>query len=122
VEVVDEAAPGDPEVIKPPFSDMAEDIPQLDNGEIPVNRFGLAKHALFVPNQAEPYATYITVEDWQIGFADLVKRIYDSPKLDNAEKMAKHNALRDANQTFMKSWNGKQTAKLLETIAIIRSK
>ena len=106
-QIVDEAAPGDPEVIKPPFSDMAEDIPQLDNGELPTNRFGLAKHALFVPNQSEPYATYITVEDWQVGFADLVKRIYDSPKLSNEDKMQKHNALRDANETFMKSWTGK---------------
>ena len=101
---------------------IEEDIPQLDNGEIPPNRFNLAKHALFVPNQSEPYATYLTIEDWQEGFAELVKRIYDSPKLTNEEKMQKHNALRDANETFMKSWTGKHTAKLLETIAMIRSR
>ena len=79
-------------------------------------------HKLYVPNQEEPYAIYPTVEEWQEGFAELVKRIYDSPKLDNQEKMAKHNALRDANEKFMKTWTGSQTAKLLEVIAIIRSK
>ena len=102
--------------------DIAEDIPQIDNGEMPPNRFNIAKHHLFVPNQSEPYATYLTIEDWQEGFAELVKRIYDSPKLQNEEKMQKHNALRDANETFMKTWTGKHTAKLLETIAKIRSK
>jgi len=110
------------EMGKVDLNDIAEDIPQLDNGEIPTNRFNIAKHALFVPGQSEPYATYLTTEDWQEGFADLVKRIYDSPKLDNQEKMEKHNALRDVNESFMKSWTGTQTAKLLEVISTIRSR
>ena len=110
------------EMGKVDLNDIAEDIPQLDNGEIPTNRFNIAKHALFVPGQSEPYATYLTTEDWQEGFADLVKRIYDSPKLDNQEKMEKHNALRDANESFMKKWTGTQTAKLLEVISTIRSR
>ena len=114
---------GKVEEVKPvELSEIVEDIPQLDNREIPPNRFNIAKHHLFVPNQPEPYATYLTIEDWQEGFAELVKRIYDSPKLQNEEKMQKHNALRDANEIFMKTWNGKHTAKLLETIAKIRSK
>jgi len=110
------------EMGKVDLNDIAEDIPQLDNGEIPPNKFNIAKHALFVPGQSEPYATYLTTEDWQEGFADLVKRIYDSPKLDNQEKMEKHNALRDVNESFMKSWTGTQTAKLLEVISTIRSR
>ena len=116
---------GEVQIEQPKYVELInldEDIPQLDNGEIPQNRFNIAKHNLFVPNQSEPYATYLTVEDWQEGFAELVKRIYDSPKLQNEEKMQKHNALRDANETFMKTWTGKHTAKLLETISIIRSK
>ena len=92
--------------------DMVEDIP----GEVTL------AHKLYVPNQDEAYAVYPTVEEWQEGFAELVKRIYDSPKLDTQEKMLKHNALRDANEKFMKTWTGAQTAKLLEVIAIIRSK
>jgi hypothetical protein len=114
---------GKVEVVAPvTLENIEEDIPQLDNGEIPTNRFNIAKHALFVPGQSEPYATYLTTEDWQVGFAELVKRIYDSPKLDNQEKMLKHNALRDANEAFMKTWTGTQTAKLLEVISQIRSK
>ena len=101
---------------------ITEDIPSFGDGEIPPNKFNIAKHALFVPGQSEPYATYLTTEDWQEGFADLVKRIYDSPKLDQQEKMEKHNALRDANESFMKTWTGTQTAKLLEVISTIRSR
>ena len=85
------------------LADIAEDIPD----GIP----------LYVPNQDSAYETYKGIEDWMDGFVDLAKRIYESPKLDERTKLEKHNALRDRNMLYMKSWNGSQTAKLLEKIA-----
>jgi RecT family len=85
------------------LSEIAEDIPD--------------SIALYVPNQEQAYERYANIDEWMDGFVNLSKRIYDSPKLDTATKLEKHNALRDCNATFMKSWNGSQTAKLLEKIA-----
>ena len=85
------------------LNDIIEDIPD----GIP----------LYVPNSDSAYATYTSIADWMDGFVDLAKRIYESPKLDDRTKLEKHNALRDCNAAYMKSFNGNQTAKLLEKIA-----
>jgi hypothetical protein len=39
---------------------------------------------LYVPNQDEPYAKYLNIKDWQMGFLDMARRIYTSPKFDEA--------------------------------------
>ena len=103
---------------------IEEDIPVLDNGEIstPKGNLGkmLNKYPLYIPGADEPYAVYLNTEDWQEGFFEISKKIYESSKYDDKTKLEKHNALRDANEAFMKSWNGTQTAKLLEKIATLR--
>jgi hypothetical protein len=116
---------GKVEVVATDLNTIEEDPPQIDNGEVPIRKGNFAKfavtHNLYIPGNNEPYAQYMSVEDWQDGFIDLVTRIYESGKFDQKQKLEKHNALRDANETFMKSWTGKQTAKLLEKIATLRS-
>jgi RecT family len=111
---------GKVEVVAPTIETIEEDVPEVVK---PAGNFAkfVAKHDLFIPGNDEPYAQYLSVEDWQDGFIDLVTRIYESGKFDSKQKMEKHNALRDANATFMKSWSGKQTAKMLEKISTLRS-
>ena len=96
----------------------------MDNGEVstPKGNLGkmLNKYPLYIPGADEPYAVYLNTEDWQEGFIEISKKIYESSKYDDKTKLEKHNALRDANEAFMKSWNGTQTAKLLEKIATLR--
>jgi hypothetical protein len=103
---------------------IEEDIPVLDNGEVstPKGNLGkmLNKYPLYIPGADEPYAVYLNTEDWQEGFFEISKKIYESSKYDDKTKLEKHNALRDANEAFMKSWNGTHTAKLLEKIATLR--
>jgi hypothetical protein len=106
------------------IENIEEDIPVLDNGEVstPKGNLGkmLNKYPLYIPGADEPYAIYLNTEDWQEGFFEISKKIYESSKYDDKTKLEKHNALRDANEAFMKSWNGTQTAKLLEKIATLR--
>jgi len=103
---------------------IEEDIPVLDNGEVstPKGNLGkmLNKYPLYIPGADEPYAVYLNTEDWQEGFFEISKKIYESSKYDDKTKLEKQNALRDANEAFMKSWNGIHTAKLLEKIATLR--
>jgi hypothetical protein len=103
---------------------IEEDIPVLDNGEVstPKGNLGkmLNKYPLYIPGADEPYAVYLNTEDWQEGFFEISKKIYESSKYDDKTKLEKHNALRDANEAFMKSWNGTHTAKLLEKIVTLR--
>lgn len=98
--------------------DLAEDIPDAPGkiGQGNITKL-IKQYPLYVPGQEDPYATYLSFEDWIDGFVDLAKRIYDSSKLDERTKLEKHNALRDRNGDFMKTWSGAQTAKLLEKIA-----
>jgi hypothetical protein len=103
---------------------IEEDIPVLDNGEVSTHKGNLGKmlnkYPLYIPGADEPYAVYLNTEDWQEGFFEISKKIYESSKYDDKTKLEKHNALRDANEAFMKSWNGTHTAKLLEKIATLR--
>ena len=68
---------------------------------------------LYVPNQDEPYAKYLNIKDWQIGFLDMASRIYTSPKFDEATRIEKYTALKVANKEYMDTWDSMQTAELL---------
>ena len=74
------------------------------------------KLPLYIPDNPEPYATYLNLEDWVNGFVDLYAKIKNS-KLDIREKTQKYNRLRSANDAFTKTWNGNQMAKFLSKIA-----
>ena len=94
----------------------------VDSGEVTVtppksNIGGLIhKLPLYIPDNPEPYATYLNLEDWINGFVDLYIKIKNS-KLDNKEKNLKYNRLRQANDGFTKTWSGNQMAKFLSKIA-----
>lgn len=68
---------------------------------------------LYVPNQDEPYAKYLNIKDWQMGFLDMARRIYTSPKFDEATRIEKYTALKVANKEYMDTWDSMQTAELL---------
>jgi hypothetical protein len=97
-----------------------------DSGEIvpPKVKGNFAAHVhklhLYVPNQEEPYATYLSLEDWIEGFLDIFGRIQNSSKYDDKEKTKKYNQLRAANDAFTKTFSGTQTSKFLTKIAEIR--
>jgi hypothetical protein len=74
------------------------------------------KLPLYLPDNPEPYATYLSLEDWINGFVELYAKIKNS-KLDIKEKTLKYNRLRNANDAFTKSWTGNQMAKFLSKIA-----
>jgi hypothetical protein len=73
-----------------------------------------------VPGQEEPYATYLSLEDWMEGFLDIFSRIQNSSKYDDKEKTKKYNQLRAANDAFTKTFSGTQTSKFLTKIAELR--
>ena len=68
---------------------------------------------LYVPNQDEPYAKYLNIKDWQMGFLDMARRIYTSPKFDETTRVEKYTALKVANKEYMDTWDSMQTAELL---------
>jgi hypothetical protein len=68
---------------------------------------------LYVPNQDEPYAKYLNIKDWQMGFLDMARRIYTSPKFDETTRIEKYTALKVANKEYMDTWDSMQTAELL---------
>lgn len=102
---------------------IKEDVPIKDTTPgIPKGNFGNMVHKLhlYVPKQEEPYATFLSLEDWIEGFLDILKRIQDSQKFDDKEKTMKYNQLRAANDAFTRTWSGTQTAKFLTRIAETR--
>ena len=97
-----------------------------ESGEVapPTVKGNFAAHVhklhLYVPGQEEPYATYLSLEDWIEGFLDIFGRIQNSSKYDDKEKTKKYNQLRAANDAFTKTFSGTQTSKFLTKIAEIR--
>lgn len=98
----------------------------VNSGEVTVSgkvgNIKIEQLPLYIPGNPEPYAVYLNIDDWQDGYMDLATKIYHSSKYDDKEKLEKHNALRDANKDYMKSWSGTQTAKLLTKVAEMRRK
>jgi len=75
---------------------------------------------MYIPGNDEPYATYLTKEDWIDGFAELHAKIHESKKYNDEERYAKINALRDCNATYTKTFDGNTTAKFLSAIQTYR--
>ena len=94
----------------------------VDSGEVTVtppksNIGGLIhKLPLYIPDNPEPYATFLNLDDWMDGFVEMYAKIKNS-KLDAKEKTLKYNRLRQANDGFTKTWSGNQMAKFLSKIA-----
>ena len=75
---------------------------------------------MYIPGNDEPYATYLTRDDWIDGFAELHAKIHESKKYDDEERYKKINALRDCNAAYTKTFDGNTTAKFLSAIQIHR--
>jgi len=75
---------------------------------------------MYIPGNDEPYATYLTKEDWIDGFAELHAKIHESKKYSDEERYAKINALRDCNAAYTKTFDGNTTAKFLSAIQTYR--
>ena len=75
----------------------------------------LPKIPLYIPGATDPYANYLTVNDWQAGFLQMFSRIKNS-KYTNEEKAEKYESLKAANKVYMDSWDGVTLSKLLAGI------
>jgi len=75
---------------------------------------------MYIPGNDEPYATYLTRDDWIDGFAELHAKIHESKKYSDEERYAKINLLRDCNAAYTKTFDGNTTAKFLSAIQIHR--
>ena len=71
---------------------------------------------LYIPSQPEPYANYLTVEDWIEGFLEMVRKLKASEKLTAEEKSEKYDNLKIVNQDYMSGWDGMTTSLLLRGI------
>jgi len=81
-------------------AEMVEDLPKLP---------------LYIPGAVDPYANYLTVNDWQAGFLQMFSRIKNA-KLTDEEKAEKYDSLKEANKVFMDSWDSVTLSKLLAGI------
>ena len=75
---------------------------------------------MYIPGNDEPYATYLTRDDWIDGFAELHAKIHESKKYSDEERYTKINQLRDCNAAYTKTFDGNTTAKFLSAIQIHR--
>jgi len=75
---------------------------------------------MYIPGNDQPYATYLTRDDWIDGFAELHAKIHESKKYDDEERYKKINALRDCNAAYTKTFDGNTTAKFLSAIQTFR--
>ena len=87
------------EVVEMP-AEVVEDLPKLP---------------LYIPGSTEPYANYLTINDWQDGFLQMFARIKNA-KLTDVEKAEKYDSLKEANKEFMETWDGVTLSKLLAGI------
>ena len=75
---------------------------------------------LNIPGSDEPYAVYLSRDDWIDGFAELHAKLHESKKYSDEERFKKINALRDCNAAYTKTFDGNTTAKFLSRLQAIR--
>ena len=75
---------------------------------------------LNIPGSDEPYAVYLSREDWIDGFAELHAKIHESKRYSDEERFKKINALRDCNAAYTKTFDGNTTAKFLSRVQEFR--
>jgi hypothetical protein len=107
--------------ITPPRQERAVEAVTVMQGNepvsIPIEMMGepLPTHPLYLPNIVEPYANYLSIDDWQAGYLELFRRLKNS-KYSNEEKAEKYDMLKEANKEFIDSWDSVTLAKLLRGI------
>jgi len=75
---------------------------------------------MYIPGNDQPYATYISKDDWSDGYAEMHAKIHESKKFSDEERLAKINQLRDCNANYTKTFDGNTTAKFLSRLQLYR--
>ena len=75
---------------------------------------------MYIPGNDQPYATYISKDDWIDGYAEMHAKIHESKKYNDEERLAKINQLRDCNANYTKTIDGNTTAKFLSKLQLYR--
>jgi len=75
---------------------------------------------MYIPGNDQPYATYISKDDWIDGYAEMHAKIHESKKFSDEERLAKINQLRDCNANYTKTFDGNTTAKFLSRLQLYR--
>lgn len=94
------------------------DVVNLKTGEIEDAVFK-AVHTgipLYVPGNDEPHNSFDTPEEWTHGYGDIVRRITQSPKLSDVDKVAKLKSLAEVNAQVTVNFDSFQKAKLKTAI------
>jgi len=53
---------------------------------------------MYIPGNDQPYASYLTKEDWVDGYAEMHAKIHESKKFSDEDRRVKLNQLRDCNE------------------------
>ena len=75
---------------------------------------------MYIPGSDEPYAQYLTVDDWIDGYAEMHAKIHESTKLSQEDKDEKIHSLRLCNEAYTKTFDGNTVAKFLSKLTIHR--
>ena len=109
-----------PTRVEPRIEAKVEDVTIMQGNEpivMPIEAIGeeLPTFPLYLPNSEEPYAHYLSVGDWQLGYLELFRRLKNS-KYTIEEKSAKYELLKQANEKYINSWDSVTLSKLLQGI------
>jgi len=75
---------------------------------------------MYIPGSDEPYAQYLTNDDWIDGYAEMHAKIHESTKLSQEEKDEKIHTLRLCNEAYTTNFDGNTIAKFLSKLTIHR--
>ena len=91
---------------------MAERVEDVPATEIPDIQEADGAFKLYLPNSEEPYAAYHTKEEWVGGYAQMVFKIFNSPKFTEEAKEEKLSMLDKSNAEMLAKLDSFQKLKL----------
>jgi len=91
---------------------MAERVEDVPATEIPDIQEADGAFKLYLPNSEEPYAAYHTKEEWVSGYAQMVFKIFNSPKFTEEAKEEKLAMLDKSNTEMLAKLDTFQKLKL----------
>jgi len=109
-EEVQDFAPSSPAPAKD--MGMAERVEDVPATEIPDIQEADGAFKLYLPNSEEPYAAYHTKEEWVSGYAQMVFKIFNSPKFTEEAKEEKLSMLDKSNDEMLAKLDSFQKLKL----------
>ena len=97
---------------------MAERVEPVSTSEIPQSiEEADGAYKLYLPNTEAPYSAFHTKEEWVAGYAEMIARIYKSPKFDDASKSEKIDGLKACNMDMLESLDSFQKIKIKALLA-----